>query len=173
MDDAIHLTLEHNLSVQIQRYNPLLDRYALAADYGVYEPAFYASGSDTFTARPGNVFNGLTTPQQNLDERSYAFGIGSGSGGNAVTPWGLQYNLTTTLDRSRYTRFDSNGLPMAPFTLNEPFAGLTLQQPLLRNFWIDANRATILIAKKNLRYDQLGFRFSGDDEHQRDGAGIL
>lgn len=156
LDEAIHLTLAHNLRVQIQRYNPLLDKYALAADYGVYEPSFYATAKDTFTAQPGHELSGLTAPALNLNDTYYAAGIGSADGGNAATPWGLQYNLTSTLDRSTY-QFNSNGLPLVPFTLNTAFSGLTLDQPLLRNAWIDVNRATIQIAKKNLRYDELGF----------------
>jgi len=158
LDDAIHLTLEHNLGIQIQRYNPLMDRYVLAADYGVYEPAFYSTAKDTYTAQPPNLLSGLSTPPIDLDDRSVAVGIGGPNGGYAATPWGLQYNLTTTLESARYQRFDTNGLPLPPLTLNTTFAGLTLDQPLLRNGWIDANRATIEIAKKNLRYDELGFQ---------------
>lgn len=30
--------------------------------------------------------------------------------------------------------------------------------PLLKNFWIDSSRATILIARKTVQYDELGFR---------------
>lgn len=159
LEEAIHLTLEHNLNVQIQRFSPLLDRYALAADYGVYEPAFYGTAKDTYTDQPGRIFGGLSAPPQTVDDRNYAVGIGGADGGNGATPWGMQYNFSTTLDRSAYYTFNrTNGLPLAPFTQDTAFTGLTIQQPLLRNLWIDNNRAVIQIAKKNLRYDELGFR---------------
>lgn len=159
LEDAIRLTLQHNLSIQIQRYNPIVDRYALAADYGVYEPSFFSTAGESYTASPGRDFNGLTEPPLDTKVQSYSGGIGNGSGGNAITPWGLQYNLSTTLNRNYYQTFTTNLTPRPPFNQDTAFTGLTLQQPLLRNLWIDSARATILIAKKNLRYDQLGFQF--------------
>ena len=36
-------------------------------------------------------------------------------------------------------------------------AGINLVQPLLKNFWIDSSRASILVAKKTIQYDELGF----------------
>ena len=137
----------------------MLDRYALAADYGAYEPTFYSTDKDTFTAQPGKIFNGLTEPNINIDDRSYAVGFGGPGGTDALTPWGLQYNLTSTLDRSAYQSFKSNGVPLVPFTQDQTFSGVTLQQPLLKNLWIDSTRLAIMVAKKNLHYDELGFRF--------------
>jgi outer membrane protein TolC len=158
LEEAVRMALEHNLSVQIQRFNPLLDRFALEANYGAYDASFNSSAKDTYTAQPGQIFNGLQSPSQDVNDHNYTMGIGGINGSNALTPWGLQYNLGVSLDRSAYTRFDSNGVPLAPFTQNKTFAGLTLDQPLLKNFWIDTTRATILIAKKTLQYDELAFR---------------
>jgi outer membrane protein len=162
LTEAVQMALEHNLNVQIQRYNPLLDKFALQADYGTaYDAAFVSSAKDAYNALPGQVGNnGLQSPQININDQGYAFGIAGANGSNALTPWGLQYNLETTLDRTSYlsTGLNSNGLPFAPFTQNKTFAGITLDQPLLRNFWIDSSRATILIARKTIQYDELGFR---------------
>lgn len=163
LSEAIEMALEHNLSVQIQRYNPLLDKFALAADYGsAYDASIVSVARDSFTAQPGQLSaNGIQAPQVNVNDTAYSLGIAGANGSNALTPWGLQYNLETTLDRTSFARmgFDSNGLPFAPFTQNRAFSGITLDQPLLKNFWIDAPRAAILIAKKTLQYDELGFRF--------------
>jgi outer membrane protein TolC len=160
--EAIQMALEHNLNVQIQRYNPLLDKFALQADYGVaYDPSFVSSARDIYTALPGQLENnGVLSPQVNVNDSSYVFGIAGGNGSNALAPWGLQYNLETTLDRTSYSSlgFNSEGLTIAPFTQNRTFSGITLEQPLLKNFWIDSSRATILIAKKTVEYDELGFR---------------
>jgi outer membrane protein TolC len=162
LSQAIQLALEHNLNVQIQRYNPLLDKFALAADYGAaYDASFVSTARDAFTAQPGQVNgNGIQAPLINLNDTSYSIGIAGANGSNALTPWGLQYNLESTLNRTSFARkgLNSNGLPFAPFTQNEAFSGITLNQPLLKNFWIDSARATILIAKKTVQYDELAFR---------------
>jgi len=158
LEEAIQMAVEHNLNLKIQRYVPALDQFALGAIYGAaYEPAFLASGKDSFSANPGGIFNGNPTPNQDVDAQMYQFGIGGANGGNALTPWGLQYSLTTTLDKASYQGFDSNGMPRAPFTEDTTTAGVTLLQPLLKNFWIDSTRASILVAKKTIQYDEAGF----------------
>ncbi len=158
LDQAIQMAIEHNLNLKIQRYVPQLDQFALGAIYGAaYEPAFGAIAKDSHTDSPGQIFNGLTTPNQNLDQQEYQVGIGGANGGNALTPWGLQYSLTTTLDKAEYQTFDSNGMPRAPFTQDTTTASINLQQPLLKNFWIDSNRASILVAKKTIQFDEFGF----------------
>src|SRR5690242_3123944 len=40
--DCIQLALEHNLDIQIQRYNPIISQYDLNGSYGVYEPSLGA-----------------------------------------------------------------------------------------------------------------------------------
>ena len=151
LEQAIQMAIEHNLNLKIQRYVPVLDQFELGAVYGTaYEPAFNTTAKDSYSANPGKIFNGITGPAQNIDDQNYQFGIGGANGGNALTPWGLQYSLTTTLDKSSYQGFDSNGLPRAPFTEDTTTAGVTLLQPLLKNFWIDSARASILVAKKTI-----------------------
>jgi outer membrane protein TolC len=158
LEQAIQMAIEHNLNLKIQRYVPVLDQFELGAVYGTaYEPAFNTTAKDSYSANPGKIFNGITGPAQNIDDQNYQFGIGGANGGNALTPWGLQYSLTTTLDKSAYQTFDTNGLPKAPFTQDITTAGVNLQQPLLKNFWIDTSRAAILVAKKTIQYDEFGF----------------
>lgn len=156
LEQAIQMAIEHNLSLKIQRYIPELDQFSLGAAYGAtYEPAFNTLAKDSYTANPANPFTGI--PAQHIDTQNYQFGIGGASGGYALTPWGLQYSLSTTLDKSAVQSFDSNGLPLAPYTQDTATAGLNLIQPLLKNFWIDSSRASILVAKKTIQYDELGF----------------
>jgi outer membrane protein TolC len=161
LDEAVQRALEHNLNLKIQRYAPLVDKYTLQADYGsAYEPAFNVVARDTNSDNPGRYFSGLQGHPQQVDDQQYQFGIGAPSGGMALTPWGLQYGLLTTLDKSVFQTYGANGLPLAPITQDTTFAGITLDQPLLRNFWIDANRAAILVAKKTIQYDEFGFRMA-------------
>jgi outer membrane protein TolC len=158
LEQAIQMAVEHNLNLKIQRYVPELDQFALGAIYGAaYEPAFLASGKDSFNANPGSFFDGNPTPAQHVDDQHYQFGIGGAGGGNALTPWGLQYSLTTSLDKSSYLTFNTNGQPAAPYTLDTSTASINLVQPLLKNFWIDSARASILVAKKTIQFDEYGF----------------
>jgi outer membrane protein TolC len=161
LEQAVQMALEHNLNLKIQRYVPLLDKFALGADYGnAYEPAFNVSARDTNSVNPGRFINGAAIQPEHVDDQQYAFGIGAPNGGNALTPWGLQYNLFTTLDKSAFQTYDTNGLPNAPFAQDTTTAGINLQQPLLKNFWIDADRAAILVAKKTIQSDEFGFRMA-------------
>jgi outer membrane protein TolC len=160
LEQAIQMAVEHNLNLKIQRYVPALDQFALGAIYGTaYEPAFMASGKESYTANPAKSVNGNgnPSPAQNVHDQDYQFGIGGANNGNALTPWGLQYSLTTSLDKSAYQSFDTNGLPKAPFTQDTTAASLNLLQPLLKNFWIDSSRASIMVAKKTIQYDEFGF----------------
>jgi len=159
LEEAIQMAVEHNLNLKIQRYVPALDQFALGAIYGAaYEPAFMAGGKDIYNANPGSIIDGsLLTPSQHVDNQAYQFGIAGANGGNALTPWGLQYSLTTTLDKTSYTTFNTNGQPEPPYTLDTTTAGVTLLQPLLKNFWIDSSRASIQVAKKTIQYDEAGF----------------
>jgi len=162
LEEAVQMALEHNLSIQIDRYNPMLDKFALEADYGVaYEPYFNAQGSDSFNSAP-TPNAGLTMFEPNeSDSKHYSMGIGGNNGGLIGTPWGMEYGLTTSYDRSWFHDFSTtNGLPYSQSTQNATFAGLTLQQPLLKGFWIDTNRAAILTVKKTIQYDELGFRLA-------------
>ena len=160
LEQAIQMAIEHNLSLKIQRYIPELDQFNLGAIYGAaYEPAFNTTDKFSYGDNPGRIFNanGNPSPPQIVKDQNYQFGIGGAGGGYALTPWGLQYSLSTTLDKSAVQSFDSNGLPLAPFTQDTATAGLNLIQPLLKNFWIDSSRASILVAKKTIQYDELGF----------------
>ena len=102
LDQAIQMAIEHNLNLKIQRYVPELDQFALGAIYGAaYEPAFGAIAKDSHMPfRAVFYANGLPTPPRIIDQQNYQFGIGGANGGNALTPWGLQYSLTTTLDKA-------------------------------------------------------------------------
>src|SRR5437899_4172670 len=53
--DCIEIALHHNFDVQVTRYDPELDRYALLGSYGAYDPAFTFSGQHSFNRSPGGV----------------------------------------------------------------------------------------------------------------------
>ncbi|HEY1490536.1 MAG TPA: TolC family protein, partial [Verrucomicrobiae bacterium] len=48
LQDCIQEALQHNLDLQIQRYNPQISLYNLNANYGGYDPTFTFSGTHTY-----------------------------------------------------------------------------------------------------------------------------
>src|SRR5436190_19032440 len=53
--DCIEIALHHNLDVQISRYDPEIDRYALLGIYGAYEPTVSFSGEHDYNRSPGGI----------------------------------------------------------------------------------------------------------------------
>src|SRR3954468_23188536 len=43
LQDVMQMALQHNLDVQIERFAPLLDQFALSGAYGAYDPTFSLS----------------------------------------------------------------------------------------------------------------------------------
>ena len=66
-----------------------------------------------------------------------------------LAPWGLNYSLAGNVSEAygtgRETLFDQS----------RGQAGITLTQPLLKNFWIDQTRMNIRVAKNRVKYSEL------------------
>ena len=150
LQDCIQEALQHNLDVQIERYNPQISLYNLRAAYGGYDPAFNASGKHSYDVSP-STFNPYSvstnlTPSRVSDENSFNSGI------NGSLPWGLQYDFSGNIAEQYGS--SENG----PFDSSSGNIGVTLQQPLLKNFWIDTTRLTIKLDKSKLKSSEQGLR---------------
>jgi outer membrane protein TolC len=146
MADCIQTALAHNFDVQVQRLAPQISRYNLDAAYSGYDPLFSASGKHSYNVSPGGGINPYSTnsapiPPRITDVNSFNSSINGG-----LLPWGLQYGLSG--DLSQDYRPDSASASV----------GVTLTQPLLKNFWIDSTRLTIRLAKNQLKNDEQGLR---------------
>src|SRR6266404_5698602 len=51
--DCIQTTLEHNLNIKIQRFNPSIARYNVSLAFAAYEPVLSAGGTHAFNLTPG------------------------------------------------------------------------------------------------------------------------
>ena len=157
MADCIQAALAHNFDVQVQRLNPQISLYNLDAAYSGYDPSLSASGQHSYSVTPGTYSSiiGGVTPSSVSDANSFKTGLGG------LLPWGLQYNLSGNASESygRKISFDTNGLPVrSAFDSSSSSVGLTLTQPLLKNFWIDSTRLNIRVAKNRLKYSEQGLR---------------
>lgn len=146
LQDCIQEALAHNFDVQIERYQPQISLYNLNAAYSGYDPTFNISGKHTYTVSPGfysPIINALT-PSTLSDQNSFNSGISGG-----LLPWtGLQYDFSSSLSETYGKGFD--------FSSGD--VGVTLTQPLLKNFWIDQTRLNIRLAKNQLKNDEQGVR---------------
>lgn len=143
--DCIDLAVQYNLNLQIQRREPIISAYGIESTrWGYYDPQFSFGGSHNYS-RSASTFNeelNLTIPGQENETDGFNSGL------SGLLPYtGLQYSLDANVSET-----DTTG---AANTSSRGGASITLSQPLLRNFWIDAGRRDLQIAKFNLESAEL------------------
>lgn len=144
LQECVQLALQHNLSLQISRIDPQRSFYDLEASYQVYDPTLTAHYNYRDSTSPGGFISGTTvaSPANATKTDDFALDLG----GTVPLNTGLQYDITGGGSYQRPLR-------NAEYSGN---AGISLTQPLLRNFRIDASRQTILVARKDLKISELG-----------------
>jgi outer membrane protein TolC len=160
---CIDLALSRNLDLQIEHLVAGIAGYNLSGAYGAYNPVVSLGGQHAFVSEPANFdpekFN-LFYPAQ----------IDTDSGGSALeglVPIGLSYKFSGEVKHvSATTDFHSNPdyLESYPSGIRETNnfmsdAGVTLRQHLLKDFWIDSARKTVLIRRKELSMSQQALKF--------------
>jgi len=143
-EECVKLAVEHNLRIQVLQFDPNLRRYELQASKGFYDPAFTTEYRRSFNSQEGRVdpATGLSGTSNTTDEDRFTPGLGG------FAPTGLRYDLFGDF---RHTRGVSGG-PFDEYTAN---AGIQMEQPLLRNFWVDAPRTEIQVRKRELKISEL------------------
>src|SRR5689334_174920 len=151
LQECIQMALKHNLDLQIDRYNPEILLYTLKANYGVYDPTFSLSGEHDHNEAGSQILGGgFTIPGSVSDVDSFSSAL------NGLLPWGTTYAIGTGTPIK-----DTWGYTPSLFGTNNPFensigsVGVTVSQPLLKNFWMDINRLNIRVAKNRLKYGEL------------------
>ncbi|HUA38409.1 MAG TPA: TolC family protein [Candidatus Sulfopaludibacter sp.] len=149
LQDCLQQALRQNFDVQIQRYNPQISLYNLHAAYSGWDPTFNISGQHNYDVSPSRFNSSFTnqTPATVSDANTFNSGL------TGTLPLsGLQYTFSGNL-AEQYGNQD--GLPFDSAFGN---VGVTLTQPLLKNFWIDSTRLNIRVAKNRLKYSEQGLR---------------
>jgi outer membrane protein TolC len=137
MEDAVKMALENNLGIQADRMNPEIQSWALAKAAGVYAPSLISSFSSGNNSAPPTDF--------------LSAGVAVVTTGSTFSSAGLAQNLRwgggnfqVTFDGSRGT----TDAPRTPYPLSlQSHINAVVNQPLVRNFRIDANRLNILQTK--------------------------
>jgi len=184
LEDCIQIALEHNFTIQIGRFNPQIARYNLYGAYGVYDPTFSASYDHSYNLSPGGIdaqgrsFSGVESDTDTLRSglagllpwgTTYSLGVSASdqSGtrpstafGTNITGFSTNVLFDTSLNPTTVLSPIFNSVPgRSDFETTSAQAGaLTLTQPLLKNFWIDADRLTIYVNKKELAKSVDDFR---------------
>src|SRR5258706_5586148 len=144
--DCLQEALKHNLDLQIERYNPQISLYSLHGAYAGYDPTFNLSGQHNYNQQPSGSFNQYSTnpiPARITKSDSFNSSLGG------ALPEGLQYNFYGNIaDTTSSANPESTAGAV----------GVSLTQPLLKNFWIDNTRLTIRVAKNRLKYSEQGLR---------------
>jgi len=145
--DCIQESLTHNFDVQIERYNPQIALYVLNATYSGYDPTFNFTGQHSYDNAGPRYVNGQLILGSVSEQNTFNTGLTGG------TPWGMSYNLSGNVA-------DSNIGTNNNFGIHNNFGAISLNvtQPLLKNFWIDATRLNIRVAKNRLKYSEQGLR---------------
>jgi outer membrane protein len=141
LDDCIQEALQHNLDVQIGRYDPQISLYNLRSAYSGYDPTFSLAGTHSHEKSGPD---GLPP--------SSAFGNSFNSGlSGLLTPWGTTYDLYGTVS-------DAYGGTIGTNDSSGGSVRATLTQPLLKNFWINSSQLNIRVARNQLKSSEQGLR---------------
>jgi outer membrane protein TolC len=160
--DAIALALQHNLELQVFRYDPLVAEYARRSLYGAYDPVATARlGRSENTRESGgiNINTGNLQPGTRSETDTLSLGI------NGQTPIGTTYELANSLARNKVnTPFllgtNSFGEPVFGSRNSDVYNAQSLfsiNQPLLRDFWINNTRLQIKLARRDVHISELAF----------------
>jgi outer membrane protein TolC len=152
LQDCIQLALQHNLDLQIDRYNPQIALFNFKGGYGAYDPAFNLSGQHDHNEAGSQILaGGFGIPGSVADDNAFSGGI------SGTLPIGTTYNLSGST-RDQYGNsfgLNTNGVFANAFENSSAAASLSVNQPLLKNLWMDNNRLVIYIAKNRLKYSEV------------------
>ena len=151
LTDCFTEALKHNLNVQIEQTVPQISLYNLQSAYGGYDPQFVLGGSHSYNDSGAYLdqSGNFTLPTIN-NQNSF------NSGFTGATPWGMNYNLGGNIYEQHVSKtFSTNFLTGDS---SSGAVGLSVTQPLLKNFWIDNNRLTIQINRTQLKISEQALR---------------
>jgi len=160
---CVELALTHNLDVRIARASTEVNRFNLSGSYGAYDPVFSFRAGQAYVSQPADF-----DPQKlNLDYPYKLTTDSAGLGLEGLLPFGMSYSFNGRAGhKSATTDFSSNPDAWSLFfggirDTNNYFAdaGVTLKQPLLKDFWIDQSRLLIRVRRKEAKMTEQALQF--------------
>jgi outer membrane protein TolC len=146
LDDVVKRTLENNADIAVARYDPESSEYNVKLYEGYYEPyALSTVRKNSNTSPATNAFAGAS----NLETGVWTYNFGA----LQTLPTGGSFEVDFNNGRQSTNSIFQTFNPSYTSTFN-----LSLNQPLLRNLSVDANRYQIKVAKKNYEISDVQFR---------------
>lgn len=156
LTDCIQHSLEHNLDLRIERYNPELALFNLRSGYGAYDPVLSASGQHDYSKAGSTLLEGtFTLPGREQDVNSFRTTL------SGLLPWGTLYNVTLSArdtDGIRYGVDTNLNILEFPYSDSSGAVSISVTQPLLRDFWYNPTRLRIQILKNRLKWSEHALR---------------
>jgi outer membrane protein len=147
--DAVVVTLENNSLVKVQETQVESSKYALLGAHAPFDPVITSTDSFLDTVSP--PFSTLEgTGSTNVNFKNTIKNLQFGYFQTFETGTNIQSSFSTSINSSNNSFFLFN--PYTSSTLSFQFS-----QPLLRNGWFFANRAPLIIARRNLQQSQATF----------------
>lgn len=158
LQKAIQLALAKNFRIKVEEFAPKIAKARQLSASGAFDPVFETSYTydhneqllntlnteiDTPTVVPGD-------PTPDLFARTNGHEFDSSVAG--LTPWGLTYDVGASLNTDDDSRRDPG------FTRYDSFFGISVIQPLLKNFGTDVNLSQIRIARADRAISHWQFR---------------
>jgi outer membrane protein len=147
--DAIVLTLENNSQVRIQETQVESSKFTLLGAHAPFDPVVTSTDNITSTISPPFTVlqgTGSSTVNYKNTTKNLVFGYSQ----TFETGTNVQSAFTSSINSSNNS-----------FYLFNPYTSSTLQfqatQPLLKNGWFFANRAPLIIARRNLQESRAAF----------------
>ena len=146
LNECVARALANNLDIQIERLNPRIQSWNIVHEQGAFEPSWgiqvgYSDAWQPLDPETAASLHLTSTVDKELRVRSEVTGR---------LPTGMQYDLSA-FD----TRYAGTLVTNFLFTGG---AGISLTQPLLRNFGLDVNNAGIAVARKGHHMAEQAFR---------------
>ena len=143
LEDAIKTAMERNVGIQLQRYTTEMAGESLRSQYGIFDWLGTGTLQHTSSETPAS------TSLDAFAQRQTIWDVGV----QQLIPTGGTYRLSFNNDRTA----SAGGFSIRNPTYHSNL-GLSLGQPLLRNFGTDVTERGILIARNTLGIDREAFR---------------
>lgn len=138
IDEAVALSLENNLDLQVDRITPQISDLTVAQIRTGYTPVFRSNIDwNDQTQPPASLLAGNAS-QIVGNNSAYDFGFGG------LNRWGGNYGLAFNNARATTNNIFTNFNPQFASNISANYT-----QPLLRNFKIDGTRQQLLVSQKN------------------------
>ncbi len=146
LHEVVQRIIENNESVQMKMLEAEISRKTVAAEKGIFEPAVTSSVDRIDSQRPNNVQQARTLLSAEFDERNTLYNGGL----EFLTPIGSRFKLGVSFrDLQNNLQKQGSAFNGGNTNLNheyETFVGVSLVQPLLKNFGVTATTVRIRLA---------------------------